>query len=183
MKKLLPVLIVLLLCSCTPWIKTAGNFVSESQDFAVDLPEGWMRRNIDKLFLITRDGAMLQKIVIFRKDVTEEKQFAYTKKRITLGMLPQEMAEVIIDDFQSDTNNPVEAVEENLPMTIAAEPGFRLRITYNTGSGLRYRHQVYGFISGRWFYQIIYVAPARHYFDKDLATVESMVKTFRLARK
>jgi len=40
----------------------------------------------------------------------------------------------------------------------------------------------YGFIAGSWFYEIVYVAPARHYFDRDLTAVKDMVKSFRLTK-
>jgi hypothetical protein len=182
MKKLMLVLTLLLVTACAPWVKTDGPFTSESKGFTVDPPQGWMRRNTDELLLITKDGLLLQRAIISRKSLSDEKQFPYTRKRVTDGMLPQELAEVVIDDYQSDPDHPLEAVEENVPETVAGKPAFRVRLVYSTKDGLRYRCLTYGFIAGSWFYEIVYVAPARHYFDRDLAAVQAMVKSFRLTK-
>jgi len=182
MKRLMLVLTLLIVTGCAPWVKTDGPFTSESKGFTVDPPRGWMRQNTDELFLITKDGLLLQKAVISRKNLADEKQFSHTRKRVTEGMLPQELAEVVIDDYQSDSDHPFEAVEENVPETVAGKPAFRIRLVYSTKDGLRYRCLIYGFIAGSWFYEIAYVAPARHYFDRDLAAVQNMVKSLSLAK-
>jgi len=182
MKQLLFVLMLLLVTGCAPWVKTDGPFTSVSKGFTVDPPQGWMRQNTDELLLVTKDGFLLQKIIISRKNLSDAKQFSYTKKRISDGMLPQELAEVVIDDYQSDPDHPFEAVEESVPETIAGKPAFRVRLVFSTKDGLKYRCLTYGFLADSWFYEIIYVAPARHYFDRDLAAVQSMVKSFRLTK-
>jgi len=183
MKKLLMVLTLLFVTGCAPWVKTDGPFTSNAGGFSVDLPQGWMRRNSDELLLLTRDGLLLQKFSISRKNIAEEKQFSHTRKRVSGDMLPQELAEVVIDDYQSDTDNPLETVEESVPETVAGTPGFRVRLVYSTRNGLRYRCLAYGFLAGNWFYEIVYVAPSRHYFDRDLTAAQGMVKSFQLTRR
>jgi len=182
MKKFLLVLTLLLVTGCAPWVKTDGPFTSEANGFTVDPPQGWMRRNTDELFLITKDNVLLQQVVISRKALAAEKQFSHTRKRVDRGMLPPELAEVVVDDYQSDADHPFEAVEENVPETVAGKPAFRVQLVFSTKDGLRYRCLAYGFLADNWFYEIVYVAPARHYFDRDLAAVQSMVKSFRLSR-
>jgi len=171
---------LLLVTGCAPWVKTAGPFTSESKGFTVNPPQGWMRQNTDELFLITKDGLLLQKVSISRKNISDEKQFLHTRKRVTNGMLPPELAEVVIDDYQSDSDHPFEEVEESIPETVGGKSAFRVRLVYSMKDGLRYRCLIYGFVDGSWFYEIIYVAPARHYFDRDLLAVQEMVKTFKL---
>jgi len=175
-------LVVLLATGCAPWVKTDSPVTSQSLQFQVTPPQGWMRRNSDSSFQITRDGLSLQTVVISRVGVNEEKQFAHTKRRVSAEMLPQEIAEVFIDDYQVDTAFPFEAVEENAPETISGKPGCRLRLAYRNKDGLRFRCQIYAFVSDGWFYWISYAAPARHYFDRDLPAVETMVRSFRLTR-
>ncbi|HJV65487.1 MAG TPA: hypothetical protein VJ550_07140 [Geomonas sp.] len=179
MKRLLPVVVMtLLLAGCATWVKTEGRLTSAGQQFTVDPPQGWMRRNSDSLFVITRDGFPLQTILISRMKISEEKQFRHTTKRVTAGMLPNEIAEVIIDDFQSDPDRPVDAVEENVPADVGGKKGSLVRLAYTTKTGLKFRCQIYACLCGGWLYRVSYLAPARYYFDKDLPTVQNMMKTF-----
>ncbi|HEY6872089.1 MAG TPA: hypothetical protein VI298_05095 [Geobacteraceae bacterium] len=180
MKKLLIGLALLLTAGCGPWLRTGGPCTMESQGFGVDLPDGWMRSNTGKFLLVTRDGVLLQKIAARRIDLAAEKQFTHTRKRVTSGMFPQEVAEVVLDDFQSDAGNLHLAVEENGPATVAGKQGFKVRLAYLTKGGLPYRCACYGFVSGNWLYLIFYNAPQRYYFDKDAAAFEGIVKSFRL---
>jgi len=182
MRKLLIMGLLLLTTACAPWVKTDAPFIPAAKDYTVEPPHGWNRRNTDEFLLVTRDGLLLQKIHISRKNIGENEQFPHTRKRITSGMLPHELAEVAIDNYQSDTDNPVEAIEENVPETISGKPAFRVRLVYGTKSGLRYRSEIYGLLNDNWFYEIVYIAPARHYFDRNHADFQSMVKSFRLTQ-
>jgi len=101
---------------------------------------------------------------------------------VTRGMLPQEIAEVLIDHHQSDPDHPFDQVEDNSPATVAGKTGYRLQLVYRTKAGLRYRYLSYGFLSGDRLYQLNYSAPIRYYFDKDRETFETVVKSFRLTK-
>jgi len=180
MKRIVSVVILLLVTGCAPWVRTEGPVAYDSQNFAVDPPQGWMRRNTDKLFLITRDGLALQAVLIERVNVSDQKQFKYTKKRVTSGMLPNELAETIIDDYQSDADSPLDAVEENAPAKVSDKPGCMVRLTFTNKAGLKYRCLIYGCLVGDWFYRVTYTAPARYYFDRDVAAVQEMMKSFKL---
>ena len=182
MRNLLIVVALLITAGCGPWIKTESPFTSETYNFTVDLPQGWMRSNTDKILLITRDGILLQRIVISRINLSDEKQFSYTKKRVTAGMLPQEVAEVVIDNLQSDSVVTFGKIEENAPAMVAGKPGFRVQVVYSTKEGLNYRFICYGMLSGDYLYRIMYLAPVRYYFDKDLSTFENVVRSFRLTK-
>jgi hypothetical protein len=182
MKKLLIVCVVVLMAGCAHWVKTEGPYTSDSLNFTVDPPQAWMRSNNDNPLLITRDGAMLQRIVISRIGFSDEKQFNATKKRVTPDMLPQELAEVVADNVQSEKNITSMTVEETTPATISGKPGFRLQLFYSTKEGLRYRFICYGLASGNYFYRVMYAAPVRHYFDKDLAAFEKVATSFKLTR-
>ena len=47
-------------CVSLPWQPTAGLYSSPAENFAVELPQGWMRLNSNEDLLITRDGILLQ---------------------------------------------------------------------------------------------------------------------------
>lgn len=182
MKRAMLMMVLLLMTGCLPWQRTESHYVSSPLNIACDLPSGWMRQNTDTLLLITHDGTLLQRIVANRMKIDQKKQFAWTKKRITNEMLPQEAAEVILDDFQSNQNIIGSEVEENAPASIGGVPGFKTRIAYKTKEGLKYRCVYYGALSGKYFYCLFYEAPARYYFDRDVGTFETLAKTFRLLK-
>jgi hypothetical protein len=177
MKRVLLVMVLVLLGGCA--VTKPGT---ENRPFSVTQPPGWKEQRTNALMLVSKEYPALQNVEIARKGLQEEKQFSHTKRRVTAEMLPQELAEVVIDEFQSDQNFPVEAVEENEPAVIGGDPGFRVRLTYSTKSGLKYRTEIYGFVHDNWYYQITYSAPARYYFARDLPAVQEMVKSFTLSK-
>jgi hypothetical protein len=176
MKRLL--LIVLILAGCAPWMYTSGLFTSGAQEFSVELPEGWMRLNTSEYLLITRDGFLLQNILIKRVHI--DKPLSHTKKKLRKEMLPHEVAEVIIDNISSDPAILNFNLIENLPVRISEIPGFKIIFTYKNRDGLRLKTIYYGFISKEWFYSISYTAASRYYFDKDIETFKKVFKSFRL---
>ncbi len=139
-----------------------------------------MRSNTVDYLLITRDGLFLQYITIVERDV--DSAFRYTKKKLRPGMMPQEAAEVVLDDLGLNTNVTNLEVKENRPAKVSGAPGFKAVFTYRDTDGLRYKTAYYGVLKGERFYGIRYTAPARHYFDTDLRTFESVVASFQLQR-
>lgn len=171
--------VIVLLASCAaPWSQVGGGYSSPNKDFTVDLPKGWMKANSKDLLFITRDGILLQNIIIKRMAITEELQ--YSKKKFRLDMLPQEQAELIADDFASNPTLMNFEIMENLPITINGHKGFRLVFTYKNEDGLRVKSVFSGFMIQDWFYQIRYTAAARYYYDKDLPSYEQVIKSFKL---
>src|SRR2546422_11640612 len=86
-------------CVSLPCHRTAGLYSSPAENFAVELPQGWMRLNSNEDLLITRDGILLQHVSVERAAV--DRPLKSTKKTLTRGMQPQAVAEVIIDNFMS----------------------------------------------------------------------------------
>jgi hypothetical protein len=174
-------LLIILLWGCAPWVMVGGKYAMKSQNFEVDLPEGWRRHNLttDKL-LITKDGLSLQQIQIARKAIDEE--LSFTKKKFSKGMLPEELAEVIIDNLRSNSNIMNLKITENVPANIGDYPGFKLSYTYKTKSGLRRKGGYYGFMIDTWYYDIIYEAPARFYFAKYHPAFEKVKDSFRILK-
>jgi len=170
----------LFLTGCAPWMQAGGLYTLESQNFSVELPKGWMRLNTKKYLLVTRDGILLQNILI--KRIRIDKPLKHTKKRLNKKMLPQEAAEVIIDDIASTPTVLNFKLIENVPARISGISGFKLVYTYKNRDGLRLKSILYGFIAGEWFYSISYTAPSRYYFDKDLETFKKVFESFRLIK-
>jgi len=163
---------------CAVWHQTDGTF--SGADYTLDLPKGWMVTNDPKNLRITRDGTALQQILVFIGDIAEQDKNA--KKKLKKGMLPQEVAESILDRMRSDKSLIQFTVVENEPALIGGEEGFRLVCTYTKGK-VRYRTIYYGMLRGEKFYRISYSAPIRYYFDKDVASFEEIVKSLKLVEE
>lgn len=167
-------------CVSLPWVPAEAQHTVRSGHFSVELPRGWMRWNhgpADEV-LVTRDGELLQEILVERVPVDAE--LRHTKKRLARGMLPQEAAEVIIDNYSSDRSNVDFEVKENSPARVAGFPGFRLTFAYRTRDGLRVKVVYYGFVKDDALYGLRYTAPQRYYFDRDLESFEKVLRSFRL---
>jgi hypothetical protein len=74
------VLLFIAIVGCAPWMQVGGLYISDSYNFSVELPQGWMRSNTVDYLLITRDGTLLQSIVITRLDINTTATFS--EKRI-----------------------------------------------------------------------------------------------------
>jgi hypothetical protein len=179
-KLLLLVTVTVLLGACAPWVRTGGPYIATEANFSMDLPDGWMRRNIKDYFFITRDGADLQYIMAENIHVTDT--LKHTKKKFRKGMLPLEAAEVILDNIASDSSNHGFEIKENKSVKIDGKSGFRAVFTYKTDDGLKMKGVVYGVMLGEWFYGMQYAAPQRYYFERDLVTFERVVASVHLIK-
>ena len=189
MKKtiLLYLFMVLFLGGCiplegrAPWTIMGGIYTMSSQNFEVELPEGWRRHNFTPdALLITLDGLSLQQICIARSPI--DKEIPYTQKKFSKGMLPQEVAEVVIDHMRFNPNIMNLKITENIPARISNYSGFKLIYSYQTNGGLKKKSIYYGFMMENWYYGLLYDAPARHYFEKDLPTFERVKESFRILK-
>jgi len=177
---LLATLFVATGCVTAPWVPTDGAYTSPVDRYAIDLPQGWMRwtQGEDGRLVVTRDGVLLQVIMIERFRVGEP--LKHTKKQLARGMMPQEAAEVVLDNFSSNKDISGLEVKDNRPITISGKPGFWTVFTYKTKDELKLKVVYCGVLDGEWFYGIRYSAAQRHYFDKDLKTFETVLRSFKL---
>jgi hypothetical protein len=174
-------LFILMLFGCATWVAVGGPYKMDSQNFSVELPAGWRKFNLaGNQLLITKDGFSLQKINILRLEVA--KDLPHTKRKLAKGMLPQEAAEVVIDNFRSNTGIMNQEILENSPAQLAGQPGFKIVYKYQTNDKLNVKGVIYGFVSGNWFYEILYEAAERHYFARDLPAFEKIKETFSLIK-
>jgi len=160
-------------------MKAGGAYKNSAHKYSVDLPRGWMRLNTNKHLFITRDGALLQNIIIERIDI--EEPLKHTKKKLTQNMLPLEASEVIIDNISSDKAVLNLVILENIPVSIDTNQGFKILFTYKIKTGLKFKSLYCGFLSDNWLYSIRYTAPERHYFHKDIGVFEKVLNSFKLS--
>jgi hypothetical protein len=175
-----PMLAVLLCCSaCAPWSLVGGKYVAAQENYEVELPLNWRKQNLsgDHLYL-TRDGMVLQRVIIGRYPI--DKDAPRTKRKLSKAMLPQDLAEIVIDDLRSDQQKTNVQILENLPVNVGGNAGFTIVYSYQTRSTLKKMGAYYGALHKDWLYFLMYEAPARHYFSRDRSTFDSIKESFKL---
>jgi hypothetical protein len=177
MKRLLFILLIPI-TACAPWTRVSGPLEGPAHHYSVDIPSGWMKFDSDQYLLLSRDGPFLQYILVESRDLGAP--FTHTMRRMNRDMLPQEAAEVILDDLSLDQAVRNLHVLENAPARIARQDGFKILFTYQNGDGLTLKTLYYGFITGRMYYSIRYTAAERYYFGKDMETFRKVLAGFRL---
>ncbi len=177
MKKIILLWFFIVAIGCAPWVRVGGLYKSDAHQYAVHLPDGWMRWNRGDDVLITRDGLLLQQISVIRRPIDDP--LKHTKKKLTKEMLPLEVAEVILDDIATNREVLDFRLVENKPAKIGGLPGLRAVFHYKNKDGLRLTSIYYGCLNESWFYGICYSAASRYYFDKDAETFEKMMQTFQ----
>ena len=167
------------LSGCADWVQVEGPYRMDSQGYEASLPAGWRRATtVSDSLLLTRDGVSLQYIRIERVPIGHE--LTHTKRKLAKGMLPQDVAALELDEVRSDQAVRNFALVENIPFQVTSLPGFKLVYTFKTENGLRLKRVHYGVLVRDGVYRVQYQAPARYYFEKDLATFERVRESFRL---
>jgi hypothetical protein len=95
-------------------------------------------------------------------------------------MLPQETAQVILDEITSDRAVLNFQILENFPAAVNGYEGFRLLFTYKVRGGPQFKTLYYGFLQGDWFYSLRYNAADSRYSDGDVETFRRVLESFRI---
>jgi hypothetical protein len=161
-------------------VPESGLFDGPDKAFTVALPKGWMRANDDETVFVTRDGPTLQHIVIGRDDIDEP--LKGSKRKLSASMEPYEIAELLAGEISSAEGVSGIKILENAPAQLGGVSGFRLLVTYKDADGLRMKSLYYGAVTKKSLWSVQYTAPARVYYDRDVATFQRMVASFKLKK-
>jgi hypothetical protein len=148
--------------------------------FTVEVPNNWKKfkaESIDSSLVITRDGLELQYIRVAVKSPTSN--LSFTKRKISQGMMPQELADLFIDDLKSNHEFMNLEILGNKPATINQHEGFLFVYRYSTQDGLKKKGSMCGYLQGIRAYLVQYVAAERVYYQKDLSVFESVKESLR----
>jgi len=172
---------MLFLAGCETWLP--GGTVATSTDGSVSMqvPQGWMftrtlaGANAD--LLATKDGVLLQALTIEHQELKDP--LPNSKRKLTADLSPFEIAEAVIDDMRANREMLNIAVKENTPATVGGSAGFRILVSYDVPqpSGLGISQMRYGTIVGNRLYLVTFLAPSRHYFERDLSEVDAAVSS------
>ncbi|NIR61496.1 MAG: DUF1795 domain-containing protein [Gammaproteobacteria bacterium] len=169
------------LAGCATWMRVdQRTTVQPDNRYRVELPKGWVWVKPGEAdIVVSRDGLDIQRIVIRHDPLAN----AYVKldKKAHPGMLPSELAELEIADIKSHDGMETVEVVENAPASVGGHEGYRLHLAYRNAGGLRYERVVYGCVTRDGLFTLFYDAPSLHYFQRDLAQFERVVKSFRPA--
>lgn len=171
-------LLVLALSACAPWsaIDPDSRAITVKEDFTLQAPLGWVRRNFDvyEVFL-SRDGPLLNFIAINRED--HDRELARTKRTTSPELLPQEVAELVIAELKSGSSRGAFTVLSNRPATIGGKPAVRVHARWKTDRGLPIERLTYAMVDQKGRLAFIYEAPGLVYYPKGLADFEAMMKS------
>ena len=179
MKKILWVTLILLAASFVACTHTGGRSRPTAYSFTGDIPEGW--RRIDRPYLlITKEGPFLQNIMVQKRFIG--KSFRYTKKKMKRDMLPEEAAQIIIDEYASDQAIGNLKVLTNSPAQINGHEGFKILFTYAGPKGAEFHTLFYGFIKADTFFNLRFTAGGQQYYLKDIETFKRMLNSFQVVK-
>jgi hypothetical protein len=184
MKRLVPLIALLpALSGCVPppaRVETPQT-IAMDKSYTVDLPVGWIRQFTEGgELLASRDGFLLQTIAVEKRPI--KLAFPKTKKEATEAMLPSELAERAIAELKAtDEQLGALTVLENEPALVSDREGFRLKVAYKTQRGVEVLREVIGVADKTRYYQLTYLAPKLHYFDKYQPDFAKAVESFKLA--
>jgi hypothetical protein len=148
-------------------------------DFSVEIPNGWWKPEHINKYLVTKDGAFQQYVLIQQRPI--DRPFRHTQKTLKKGMLPQETAGIIVDEIASDHNITNFEILKNAPAVIDGHEGFEILFVYKNRKGTPFKTLYYGFVSETSFFSIRYNAAAGGYFEKDMADFKKILTSFKLA--
>ena len=152
-----------------------------SFSYTYDIPQGWRRIDHNRYLLLTKESTFLQLIMVQNRPIG--KSFRYTKKKIQKGMLPEEAAQIVIDELTSDENLAKLMILDNSPANIKGHEGFKILYTYNDSAGQTIKTLYYGFIKEDTFFTLRFRAADQIYFQRDINGFRSILNTFEIIKR
>ena len=180
--RILALVLALLLSGCAAtWVKVddVGRHYQD-EHYSATLPVGWLRLKSEDSLILSKDGILLQNIIIeFRPHA---KAFEKIEKDSSSTMLPSELAELTVAELKATQGEGLPSLEilNNAPVELAGHTGFDIHLRYKTDAGLRMDMLLRGVVDESGFYLLRYSAPLLHYFERDRQTYESLTESLQL---
>jgi hypothetical protein len=171
----------MLVTGCQLWNPGGSTYVDKKGKFNVHTPMGWKyATSLGSDLIASKDGPILQQISIEHREL--ETALPKSKRPLAANLGVFELAEAVAGDMQADNTLLGFELKENVPATIGGTAGFKITFTFTTAEKLRLAQTVYGCIFEGQLWLLRYSAPVRHYFERDLATFEDTVKSFKFGK-
>ena len=179
MKKIVWIALFIFVASCLSCANTGGIYQPASYSFAIKIPAGWRKIENNRYLFMTKENSFQQYIMVQNRPVS--RSFRSTKKKIQKEMLPEEAAQIIIDDLVSDQNLVNLRILDNTPATINEYEGFKILFAHSDSEGRTYKTLYYGFIKEDTFFNLRFAAD-QAYFQKDIETFKRMLNSFQVVK-
>jgi hypothetical protein len=171
-------LLLMITTACAPGMGTGGSGGHQSVNYSIVRPDQWFEVSASKHYMMTKDGVFSQYILIQQRHV--EEPFKHTKRTFDRQMLPQEAAQVVLDEIASDRSVLNFKVIENKPAKLNHHDGFKVVFTYRTSKGSEYKTIYYGILKGDWFYSVRYNVSDRYDTREGYEDFEMVLDSFRI---
>jgi hypothetical protein len=180
MKKYFWIILMIFVVGCIACAHTGGLSKPASYSFTLDIPEGWRKIDNNRYLFITKESPFLQYIMVQNRPIG--RSFRNTQKKIQKDMLPEEAAQIIVDELISDRNLVNLRVLNNTPATIKGNEGFKILYTYSDSAGRTFKTIYYGFIKEDTFFNLRFSAADRIYFQRDAGAFRSILRSFQIIK-
>jgi hypothetical protein len=180
MKKVFWITLFLFAASCVACTHSGGLSKPASYSFTIDIPEGWRKIDNNRYLFVTKESPFLQYIMVQNRPI--DRSFRYTKKKIKKEMLPEEAAQIIVDELISDQNLVKLKLLDNTPAEIKGHDGFKILYTYSDSKGQTFKTLYYGFIKADTFFNLRFTAVDRLYFQRDIGAFKRMLNSFQVIK-
>ncbi len=178
MKKIFWITLFFLTASFLACTHTGGLSKMASYSFTIDIPAGWRQIDHNRYLFLTKENPFQQYILVQNRPVG--KSFRNTKKLMRAEMLPEEAAQIIIDELTSDQNLVNLRVLNNAPATIKTHDGFKILYTYSDTEGHTFKTLYYGFIKEDTFFNLRFAASDGLHFKRDIEGFNRMLNSFEI---
>ncbi|MEE9496533.1 MAG: hypothetical protein V3V39_08400 [Desulfobacterales bacterium] len=180
MKKFFWIILFLFAAGGMACTHTGGLSKPASYSFTIDIPEGWRKIDNNRYLFVTKESPFLQYIMVQNRPIG--RSFRNTKKKIQKEMLPEEAAQIIIDELVSDQNLVNLRILDNTPASIKNYEGFKILYTYSDSEDQAYKTLYYGFIKEDTFFNLRFTAAARIYFERDIGSFRNILNSFQIIK-
>ncbi len=183
-------LVAVLLAACSSSggrLQPAGD--AQVLNITLDTSLDWARERAPREEQWTIDGAPLNQLVIISKVKAGEHVFLNTRERKSRpdgpwfrpGMRPDEVRDIILDGLRGGGWANVRASELR-PAKFGDVPALRFDLDLDNPSGLIYRGLVTAAEHDGRLTLLVWIAPAEHYYGRDIAAVTQMYDSVRFVK-
>ena len=179
MKKFLRIILFLFIITGGLACAHGGGFSKPaSYSFTIDIPAGWRKIDNNRYLLVTKESPFLQYILVQNRPIG--RSFHNTRKKLQKDMLPEEAAQIIVDELISDQNLVNLRILNNTPASIKGYQGFKILYTYSDSQGITYKTLYYGFVKEDTFFNLRFTAADQIYFQRDIDEFRGILNSFKI---
>lgn len=183
-------ILLLLLAACASHggrLQHAGEV--QVFDLAISTDLDWARYRGPRQELWTIDGPLLNQLRIVGAVKPGEHVFLRGKQRrsqpdgpwFRSGMRPDEIRDLVLDALRLEGWTQVSS-RALRPAPLGDHAGLRFELDLTSGNGLIYRGQAAAIERDGKLTLLLWLAPAEHYYQRDVETIQRLYDTLRLIR-